>query len=111
MGNKSFIGRDFCIEGGILTNDSNHSGILVKQAKLVMPRLEKITPDLTWAHKASGCRGSLIRILELHEEFSGSRTNAGDGSIRLNEGDLIALRNALERSFEILEGAAAERLR
>jgi len=111
MGNKSYIGRDYCIEGGILTNDSNHSGILVKQAKLVMPRLEKITPDSSWAHKASGCRGSLIRMLELQEELSGSRPNAGDGSIQLNEGDLNVLRNALERSFEILEGAAAERLR
>ena len=111
MGNKSYIGRDYCIEGGILTNDSNHSGILVKQAKLVMPRLEKITPDSSWAHKASGCRGSLIRMLELQEELNGSRPNTGDGSIQLKEGDLNVLRNALERSFEILEGAAAERLR
>ncbi len=76
-----------------------------------MPRLEKITPDSSWAHKASGCRGSLIRMLELQEEISGSRPNAGDGSIQLKEGDLNVLRNALERSFEILEGAAVERLR
>ena len=94
-----------------MTNDNNHSGILVKQARLVLPRLEKITPDSPWAHKASGCRGSLIRMVEFQEESSGSRTNAGDLSNQLNDGDLIVLRNALERSFDILEGAAAERLR
>jgi len=94
-----------------LTNDNNHSGILVKQARLVLPRLEKITPDSPWAHKASGCRGSLIHMVELQEESSGSRTNAGNRPNQLNDGDLIVLRNALERSFDILEGAVAERLR
>ena len=94
-----------------MTNDNNQSGILVKQAKLIVPRLEKITPDSSWAHKASGCRGSLIRMLELQEEFSGSRKNAGHDSNQMNDGDLIVLRNALERSFEILEGAAVERIR
>ena len=94
-----------------MTNDNNHIGILVKQGKLIIPRLEKITPDSSWAHKASGCRGSLIRMLELQGESSGSRTNAGHDSIQMNDGDLTVLRNALERSFEILEGAAVERLR
>ena len=94
-----------------MTNDNNHSRILVKQARLIIPRLEKITPDSSWAHKASGCRGSLIRMMELQEESSRSRTNAENRSTQLNDGDLIVLRNALERSFDILEGAAAERLR
>jgi hypothetical protein len=94
-----------------LTKDINHSGILVKQAELIIPRLEKITPDSSWAHKASGCRGSLIRLLELKGEYDGSRKVARDVSIPLNDDDFIVLKNVLERSYEILEGAAAERLR
>ena len=94
-----------------MTNDNDYSGILVKQAKLIIPRLEKITPDSSWAHKASGCRGSLIHMLELQGESGGLRTNAEHDSIKMNEGNLIVLKNSLDRSFEILEGAAVERIR
>jgi len=94
-----------------LTKDINHSGILFKQAELIIPRLEKINPDSSWAHKASACRGSLIRLLELKGEDDESRRVAREASILLNDDDFIVLKNVLERSYEILEGAAAERLR
>ena len=101
---------DFSQIDVFLTKDINHYGNLVKQAELIIPRLEKITPDSSWAHKASGCRGSLIRLIELKGGASGSTRTVRDESIRLDD-DFSVLKNALERSYEILEGAAAERLR
>jgi hypothetical protein len=94
-----------------MTESTENLEVLVKQAKLIIPRLEKITPDSSWAHRASGCRGSLIRLLALQGEYDNSSTNSRYVPSSLNDDDLDNLRNALERSFGILEGAAAERLR
>lgn len=69
---------------------------LIKQAKLIIPRLEKITPDSSWAHRASGCRGTLIRLVTDSEE---------------NAADTDLLWQALEQSYYLLEQAARERVR
>jgi hypothetical protein len=34
------------------------------QAKLLITRLERLSVDSVWAHRASGIRGSLLRCLE-----------------------------------------------
>ena len=34
------------------------------QAKLLSARLERLSVDSVWAHRASGIRGSLLRCLE-----------------------------------------------
>ena len=40
-------------------------------AKLLVSRLERISADSIWAHKVSGIRGSLLKILEIpYEELS-----------------------------------------
>ena len=36
---------------------------LVRQAKMLLDRLERLSADSIWAHRASGLRGSLIKKL------------------------------------------------
>lgn len=95
----------------IMTAEAENLEMLVRQAKLLIPRLEKITPDSSWAHRASGCRGSLIRLLEDREEDRKSATNFGHAQDGFDHNDFNDLRSTLDRGFEILERAAAERLR
>lgn len=35
--------------------------------RMLIARLERLSPDSYWAHQASGVRGSLIRLLEAGE--------------------------------------------
>ena len=43
----------------------------IKTAKLLVYRLGRISADSLWAHKVSGIRGSLLKILEIpYEELS-----------------------------------------
>jgi hypothetical protein len=35
-----------------------------KLIRLLLPRLERISADSYWAHRASGVRGTLVKILE-----------------------------------------------
>lgn len=60
---------------------------------LLLARLERISVDSYWAHRASGVRGALLRALELME--NGSQDSKPDL--------LIA------KGFEILKEAAREK--
>jgi hypothetical protein len=40
---------------------------LVEQAERLVSRLERISADSVWAHRSSGLRGSLLRLLESWE--------------------------------------------
>jgi hypothetical protein len=60
---------------------------------LLLTRLERISVDSYWAHRASGVRGALLRMLELTE--NGSQDSKSDA--------LIAM------GFEILREAALEK--
>ncbi len=67
----------------------------IRLVQMVLARLERVSVDSYWAHRASGVRGSLLRALE-----------------RLENGDNIGesqLAEVLNRGFEILERAAQER--
>lgn len=61
--------------------------------QLLLKRLERVSADSYWAHRASGVRGSLLRSLEMEEQ--------GD-AIDQRELDL-----SLNDAFEILKHAAA----
>jgi hypothetical protein len=37
---------------------------LLEQARLLVSRLERLSADSTWAHRASGCRGALLKQIE-----------------------------------------------
>jgi len=60
---------------------------------LLLTRLERISVDSYWAHRASGLRGALLRALEMLE--NGSQDSKSDILI--------------EKGFEILEEAAREK--
>jgi hypothetical protein len=65
-----------------------------KLIRLLLPRLERISVDSYWAHRASGVRGALTRLLEQLE------TGAPVDSVTLQKNLLIG--------FEILKEAAEE---
>ncbi len=67
-----------------------------KLSRLLLARLERISVDSYWAHRASGVRGALTKIL---------------GKIETGETvDPDSLRQILAAGFEILERAAEEYL-
>ena len=61
---------------------------------LLLSRLERISVDSYWAHRASGVRGTLTKLLEQME--MGERI------------DPVALQTNLWIGFEILKSAAEE---
>ena len=65
-----------------------------KLIRLLLARLERISVDSYWAHRASGVRGALVKLL--------SRMETG-GQI-----DPASLQTNLVVGFEILERAAEE---
>ena len=67
-----------------------------KIIRLLLPRLERISVDSYWAHRASGVRGALTKLLE--------RIEAGDSvSSELLTSNIFI-------GFEILKEAAEEYL-
>ena len=62
--------------------------------RLLLPRLERISVDSYWAHRASGVRGALVRMLA-EMEMGGKP-------------DLLALHKNIGIGFEILKEAAEE---
>jgi hypothetical protein len=44
---------------------------LLEQARLLVARLERLSADSTWAHRASGCRGALLKQIEQVEAAPG----------------------------------------
>jgi len=62
--------------------------------RLLAARLERLSVDSIWARRASGLRGSLIKVLDA--------VDSGDGSAT-DHLDLL-----IERSFQILRSAARE---
>ncbi len=62
---------------------------------LLLTRLERVSVDSYWAHRASGVRGSLLRATE-----------------SLEAGEAVSppiLQQVIEQGFRILERAAQER--
>ena len=64
--------------------------------RLLLPRLERISVDSFWAHRASGVRGALTRMLAELE--------------RGEPVDPAALQTNLQLGFAILKAAAEEYL-
>jgi len=65
-----------------------------KLIRLLLARLERISVDSYWAHRASGVRGALVKLL--------SRMDKGEPI------DPASLQANLVVGFEILERAAEE---
>jgi hypothetical protein len=67
----------------------------IQLVSLLLMRLERVSVDSYWAHRASGVRGGLLRVLEKIEvaEFV----------------DESKLKRLMDQGFQILEQAAHER--
>ncbi len=65
--------------------------------QILLSRLERVSADSYWAHRASGMRGALLHLLEQVEN-----EHAADNA-RLHE--------LMEGGFDILERAAEEKRR
>lgn len=63
--------------------------------RLLLARLERISADSYWAHRASGVRGSLLRALEKLEAGRPIQTSSLDA--------------LMAKGFDILEKAAIEK--
>lgn len=72
----------------------------IRNAKLLISRLERLSADSIWAHKASGLRGSLWRCLERIERSQTADHPCGDKE------EIAHLAHLLESGFEILKNAA-----
>jgi hypothetical protein len=64
--------------------------------QLLLARLERVSVDSYWAHRASGVRGSLLRALEALE--AGEPIGASGLQAILDQGFAILRRAAEERS-------------
>jgi hypothetical protein len=62
--------------------------------QLLASRLERLSADSTWSHRASGLRGNMLKVLE--EIASGQQV----------DGERLAL--LVDKGFEILRNAAME---
>ncbi|HUI88965.1 MAG TPA: hypothetical protein VLX61_09590 [Anaerolineales bacterium] len=67
----------------------------IQLVRLLLTRLERVSVDSYWAHRASGVRGALLRALEKME--------VGQAV------DEQGLKHLMDRGFQILEQAAQER--
>ncbi len=70
---------------------------LLELAKLLGARLERLSADSTWARRASGLRGSLLKAIEAAESGEAEPFQSRQHLERL-----------VRRGFEILENAARE---
>ena len=75
---------------------------LVEQAEILVSRLERISADSVWAHRSSGLRGGLLRLLENWE--AGERKTGGGAEITALEN----LACMIQAGYSMLERAARE---
>ena len=78
-----------------LTNLQMISSKQIQLLRLLLARLERVSADSYWAHRASGVRGGLLRMLEKLE---------AEQTV-----DESALKRLMDKGFQILEQAAYER--
>ena len=68
---------------------------LINRAEILLSRLERLSADSSWAHRASGLRGSLLRAIGQVPSFDTSH-------------DAAHIQKLVERGYEILNQAARE---
>jgi hypothetical protein len=71
----------------------------IEAAKFLIARLERLSVDSYWAHRASGIRGALIRWIEKKELI---------GVLEINLADEFAIKALIQKGYSLLEKAARE---
>jgi hypothetical protein len=77
---------------------------LIKQARMVVYKLERISADSIWAHRSSGQRGAILKLLDKIE----TSAPALDESNSERQIDLMRLDALVKSSYLLLEKAARE---
>jgi len=80
------------------------SAYLINQARMVVYKLERISADSVWAHRSSGQRGAILKLLEKIET---DPIEAEDPNSERQK-DFKRLETLLESSYQLLEKAALE---
>jgi hypothetical protein len=84
------------------TKDTNSDiRFLVNRAKFLVARLERLSADSFWAHRASGLRGSLLRSLDAIEGLDQFSPEESAEKIQI-------LIKQIEQAYIILANAARE---
>jgi hypothetical protein len=71
---------------------------LIEQAVLLSSRLERLSADSLWAHRASGVRGALLKSLDIF----------GSDDFTDHPAEVEWLRRLVIYGFRLLENAAKE---
>jgi len=79
--------------------DNDHK--LLDQSRLLISRLERLSADSVWAHRASGLRGALLKALDVWEKNPESRDARAYGQ----------LQTLIDYGFRLVENAAKELIR
>jgi hypothetical protein len=74
--------------------------VRLDQARMIVQRLERLSADSTWAHSASGHRGSLLKIIDRLERLPDPE------NIPSADVDLLDL--LIDKGFDLLARAARE---
>jgi len=80
-----------------LTDKISH---LISTACLLAARLERLSADSSWAHRASGLRGSLLKAVQDWQEDPENRSLPPENVHQIEE--------LLAQGFSILENAARD---
>lgn len=74
--------------------------VCLEMARMVVQRLERLSADSTWAHTASGHRGSLLRVIDRLETEPDLETLTGP--------DVEQIDRLIDRGLYLLARAARE---
>ncbi len=74
--------------------------VRLEMARMVVQRLERLSADSTWAHTASGHRGSLLRVIDRLETEPDLETLTGP--------DVEQIDRLIDRGLYLLARAARE---
>lgn len=74
---------------------------LTDQTQLLISRLERLSSDSVWAHRASGLRGALLKALDRDDTPAESASTV----------DSEWLQSMLDYGFRLVENAAKELIR
>ncbi len=76
-----------------------YSEKILEEARSLIAGLERISADSVWAHRSSGYRGAMLRVLDRLEQ---------DPAPVERDDDLAYLRQLMETGYRMLVSAARE---
>jgi hypothetical protein len=77
--------------------------IILSQACTAVNLLERLSADSQWAHRGSGYRGALLRLMDSVREL-----DLPGSDLKTDQVLMDRLENLIDASFDLLEKAAME---